>query len=110
MILMFQAIRGQNISDEPLGGKVPENVLDSVEIDGLNYSLIKVNGYPDSRYCIMGQNNQSGNNGSNNLSSIIHAYVVGGISGDIVQSVDRGTYLCDLNKVYIDKYYRIIFQ
>ena len=103
MILMFQAIRGQNIPDEPLGGKVPENVLDSVEIDGLNYSLIKVNG-------IMGQNNQSGNNGSNNLSSIIHAYVVGGISGDIVQSVDRGTYLCDLNKVYIDKYYRIIFQ
>ena len=53
MILMFQAIRGQNIPDEPLGGKVPENVLDSVEIDGLNYSLIKVNGYPDSRYCYL---------------------------------------------------------
>jgi len=63
---MFQAIRGQNISDEPLGGKVPENVLDSVEIDGLNYSLIKVNGYPDSRYCYL--TGFAGNNESDSVS------------------------------------------
>jgi hypothetical protein len=35
-----------------------------------------------------------------------HAYIVGQVSGDVIKSVDRGTYQCDLNKKYLKCYYR----